>query len=67
MVFYGDIKVNRGHWSVFKRNVRKSPVLVLNNEYSNVDDPMLNTAKEAAIRDILEDTTYIHPELMEGE
>jgi hypothetical protein len=67
MVFYGDIKVNRGHWSVFKRNVRKSPVLVLNNEYSNVDDPMLNTAKEAAIRDILEDTTYIHPELIEGE
>ena len=67
MVFYGDIKVNRGHWSVFKRNVRKSPILVLDNEYSNVDDPMLNTAKEVAIRDILEDTTYIHPELIEGE
>tara|TARA_R100000700_G_C3154127_1_gene131878 strand:+ start:321 stop:524 length:204 start_codon:yes stop_codon:yes gene_type:complete len=67
MVFYGDIKINRGHWSIFTRSVRKTPILVLNNEYSNVDDPMLNTAKEAAIKDILEDTTYIHPELMEGE
>ena len=67
MVFYGDINTNRGHWSIFKKNVRKTPILVLNNEYSNVDDPMLNTAKEVAIRDMEEEITYIHPELMEGE
>ncbi|HAI43373.1 MAG TPA: hypothetical protein DCM40_37370 [Maribacter sp.] len=67
MVFYGDINTNRGHWSIFKKNVRKTPILVLNNEYSNIDDPMLNTAKEVAIRDMEEEITYIHPELMEGE
>ena len=65
MVFYGDITINRGHWSIFKKNVRKTPILVLNNEYSNVDDPMLNTAKEVAIRDIIEENTYIHPALEE--
>ena len=65
MVFYGYIPINRGHWSIFKKNVRKTPILVLNNEYSNVDDPMLNTAKEVAIRDIIEENTYIHPELEE--
>ena len=67
MVFYGDITVNRGHWSIFKRNVRKTPILVLNNEYSNVDDPLLITAKEVAIRDMEEEITYIHPEIMEGD
>ena len=67
MVFYGDITINRGHWSIFKKNVRKTPILVLNNEYSNVDDPLLDTAKQAAIKDMEEDTTYIHTELMEGE
>jgi hypothetical protein len=67
MVFYGDITVNRGHWSIFKRNVRKTPIIVLNNEYSNVDDPLLITAKEVAIRDIIEENTYIHPELVENE
>ena len=65
MVIYGDITINRSHWSIFKKNVRKTPILVLNNEYSNVDDPMLNTAKEVAIRDIIEENTYIHPELEE--
>ena len=67
MVFYGDITINRGHWSIFKKNVRKTPVLVLNNEYSNVDDPLLDTAKQVAIKDMEEEITYIHPELMEGE
>ena len=67
MVFYGDITVNRGHWAIFKRNVRKTPIIVLNNEYSNVDDPLLITAKEVAIRDIIEENTYIHPELVDNE
>ena len=67
MVFYGDITVNRGHWSIFKRNVLITPIIVLNNEYSNVDDPLLITAKEVAIRDIIEENTYIHPELIDKE
>ena len=67
MVFYGDITVNRGLWSIFKRNVLKTPIIVLNNEYSNVDDPLLITAKEVAIRDIIEENTYIHPELIDKE
>ena len=67
MVFYGDIKIDRGHWSIFTRNVRKTPILVLNNEYSNVDDPLLITAKEVAIRDIRAENTYIHPELVDNE
>ena len=67
MVVYGDITVNRGHWSIFKRNVLKTPIIVLNNEYSNVDDPLLITAKEVAIRDIIEENTYIHPELIDKE
>ena len=67
MVFYGDIKIDRGHWSLFTKSVRKTPIIVLNNEYSNVDDPMLNAAKEVAIKDILEESTYIHPDLIEQE
>ena len=67
MVFYGDIKIDRGHWSLFTKSVRKTPIIVLNNEYSNVNDPMLDTAKEAAINDMLQDITYIHPEIVEGD
>ena len=67
MVFYGDIKINRGHWSIFKKKVLKTPIIVLNNEYSNVDDPMLNTAKEVAIKDMEEEISYIHPDLKEME
>ena len=67
MVFYGDIKINRGHWSLFTKSVLKTPIIVLNNEYSNVDDPMLNAAKEVAISDMRAEITYIHPELIEGE
>ena len=67
MVFYGDITVNRGHWSIFKRNVRKTPILVPNNEYSDVDDPLLNDAKHIAIRDMRDNIEYIPPELMDNE
>lgn len=67
MVFYGDITINRGHWSIFKKNVRKTPILVLNNEYSNVDDPKINDAKRVAISDMREEITYIHPDIIEGE
>ena len=67
MVFYGDIIDSRGYDAILARNSRKTPILVLNNEYSNVDDPMLNTAKEVAIRDMEEEITYIHPDLVEGD
>ena len=67
MVFYGDIQINRGHWSIFKRNVRKTPILVPNNEYSDVDDPLLNDAKHIAIRDMRDNIEYIPPELIDNE
>ena len=67
MVFYGDIQINRGHWSIFKRNVRKTPILVPNNEYSDIDDPLLNDAKHIAIRDMRDNIEYIPPELMDNE
>ena len=67
MGFYGDIIESRCYDAIFGRNRLKTPILVLNSEYSNVEDPMLSKAKEVAIKDILEDTTYIHPELTEGE
>ena len=41
MVFYGDIIDSRGYDAILVRNSRKTPILVLNNEYSNVDDPDL--------------------------
>ena len=65
MVFYDDIIISRQYNGIFARNVRKTPILVLNNEYSNVDDPMLVVAKEVAIKDMRENTEYIHPELIE--
>ena len=67
MVFYGDIQINRGHWSIFKRNVRKTPILVPNNEYSDIDDPLLNDAKHIAIRDMRDNIEYIPPELIDNE
>ena len=67
MVFYGDIIESRTYMGFFAKNSRKSPILVLNNEYSNVDDPMIDIAKEVALRDMLDDTTYIHPELEDKE
>jgi hypothetical protein len=65
MVFYGDIINSRTYDSIFAKNRRKSLILVLNNEYMNVEDPMLNTAKEVAIKDMEEEIRYIHPELKE--
>jgi len=67
MVFYGDIINSRTYDALFVRNRRKSPILVLNNEYSNVDDPMLNVAKELAISDMRDNTEYIPPELIDSE
>ena len=67
MVFYGDIIHSRTYDAIFKRNSCKSPILVFNNEYSNVDDPMISAAKEVAIRDMRDNTEYIHPELIDSE
>ena len=67
MVFYGDITDLRAYDSIFAKNRRKRPILVLNNEYMNTDDPMLSKAKEIAISDMIDNTEYIPPELIEGE
>ena len=67
MVFYGDIIHSRAYDAIFTRNSCKSPILVFNNEYSNVDDPMLHAAKRVAISDMIENTEYIHPELTEED
>ena len=67
MVFYGDIIDTRIYDPIFAKNRRKRLILVLNNEYNNVDDPMLSKAKEVAIRDMERETTYIHPELIDKE
>ena len=67
MVFYGDIIDTRTYDPIFAKNRRKRLILVLNNEYNNVDDPMLSKAKEVAIRDMERETTYIHPELIDKE
>jgi hypothetical protein len=67
MVFYGDIINSRIYNPIFAKNGRKRLILVLNNEYMNVDDPLLSKAKEVAIRDMEEETTYIHPDLRETE
>ena len=67
MVFYGDIIDSKTYDPIFAKNRRKSPILGLNNEYMNSDDPMLSKAKEVAIRDMERETTYIHPELIDKE
>ena len=67
MVFYGDITDSRVYDAIFARKRRKTPIIVLNNDYSDVDDPMLNQAKAVAIHDMREELTYIHPDLIEKE
>ena len=52
---------------ILRKYGRRMPFLVLNNEFSNTDDPMLNIAKEVALRDMLDDTTYIPSELIDKE
>ena len=67
MVFYGDIILSRTYDALFAKSGHKSPILVLNSEYSSIEDPMLNSAKEVAIHDMREETTYIHPDLIDKE
>lgn len=67
MVIKEDIITNRVYDSIIARYGRKTPILVVNNDFYNVDDPMLSIAKDVALHDILVDNTYIHPELIEGD
>ena len=67
MVFYGDIILSRTYDALFAKSGRKSPILVLNSEYSSIEDPMLNSAKEVAIRDMRDNTEYIPEELISSE
>ena len=67
MVFYGDIILSRTYDAIFTKSGRKSPILVLNSEYSRIEDPMVSHAKEVAIRDMRDNTEYIPQELIDSE
>jgi hypothetical protein len=42
------------------------PFLVPNNEYMGVDDPKIEDAKQTALKDMLANVEYIHPELIDN-
>ena len=67
MVFYGDIILSRTYDAIFAKSGRKTPILVLNHEYSSIEDPMVNHAKEVAISDMRDNTEYIPEELINSE
>ena len=67
MVFYGDIILSRTYDAIFAKSGRKSLILVLNSEYSRIEDPMVSHAKEVAIRDMRDNTEYIPQELIDSE
>ena len=43
------------------------PFIVANNEYSNIPDPSIVDAKEVALRDMIKEEEFLHPELTESE
>ena len=43
------------------------PFIVANNEYSKIPDPSIVDAKEVALRDMLDDKEFLHPELTDSE
>ena len=45
---------------------RRMPFLVPNNEYMGVDDPKIEDAKQTALKDMLANVEYIHPELIDN-
>ena len=49
---------------ILRKYGRKMPFLVLNNEFSNTDDPKCKDAKDTALKDMVEDVAYIHPDLL---
>ena len=43
------------------------PFIVANNEYSKIPDPSIVDAKEVALRDMVENKEFLHPELIDSE
>jgi len=43
------------------------PFIVANNEYSNIPDPSIVNAKEVALRDMVKEEEFLHPELTDSE
>ena len=43
------------------------PFIVANNEYSKIPDPSIVDAKEVALRDMMKEEEFLHPELTESE
>ena len=43
------------------------PFIVANNEYSKIPDPSIVDAKEVALRDMVKEEEFLHPELIDSE
>ena len=43
------------------------PFIVANNEYSKIPDPSIVDAKEVALRDMVKEEEFLHPELTDSE
>ena len=43
------------------------PFIVANNEYSKIPDPSIVDAKEVALRDMIKEEEFLHPELIDSE
>ena len=67
MIKLGDIIHSVAYDALFRSYGRKTPILVVNNEFYNVDDPKLIDAKRVAISDMKDNTEYIPPELIDSE
>ena len=67
MIKLGDIIHSVTYDAVFHSYGRKTPILVVNNEFYNVDDPKLIDAKRVALSDMKDNTEYIPPELIDSE
>ena len=43
------------------------PFIVANNEYSKIPDPSIVDAKEVALKDMVKEEEFLHPELIDSE
>ena len=43
------------------------PFIVANNEYSKIPDPSIVDAKEVALREMVKEEEFLHPELTDSE
>ena len=66
MVNIGIILNSVRYDGILRRYGRRMPFLVPNSEYVNVDDPKIEDAKQTALKDMLANVEYIHPELIDN-